>query len=400
MIKDIWGSIEQQTGKLGYKGFTYTYTAFGAEKFPMNLNDIHGYAGYVRDRETDSYYANARQYLAQIHRFMSKDKFRVDSLNRYLYVVNNPVNLIDPSGLRIAIDVNGRVTYNQKNNLIIDEKNGTKLTKKNVDSYINNNYSLDKKTKSIISKGNAAKIYNEIMIEEKQILSIPKIKQPVPPVPAIPYYYQPFPYLSNLPCEEKGDGNLVKNSDIKAKENKTGFSSGGFAKHDDNYSLVYLGYDGKYGSTYTYLSTVEADGELGFGVQENGERMYGGNAYAEYSSVDVEVKSNDWNITDNIKTKGSLEGEILNAGVDIGAGYSSEKGIHASAGAMASGVAGTVESSTTIFGVKFSGSVTGRAGALGGEASASVAGSSELIHVKLGAAVLFGITIEFSIGWE
>ncbi len=66
----------------------------------MNLNDIHGFAGYVRDRETDSYYANARQYLPQISRFMAKGKLRVDSLNRYLYVVNNPVNFVDPSGLK------------------------------------------------------------------------------------------------------------------------------------------------------------------------------------------------------------------------------------------------------------------------------------------------------------
>ncbi len=65
----------------------------------MNLNDIHGFAGYVRDRETDSYYANARAYLPQIHRFMAKDKLRVDSLNRYLYVVNNSVNLVDPNGI-------------------------------------------------------------------------------------------------------------------------------------------------------------------------------------------------------------------------------------------------------------------------------------------------------------
>ncbi len=33
---------------------------------------------------------------------MAKDKLRVDSLNRYLYVVNNPVNLVDPSGLEFS----------------------------------------------------------------------------------------------------------------------------------------------------------------------------------------------------------------------------------------------------------------------------------------------------------
>ncbi len=41
-------------------------------------------------------------YLPQIHRFLAKDKLRVDSLNRYLYVANNPVNFVDPSGLRQA----------------------------------------------------------------------------------------------------------------------------------------------------------------------------------------------------------------------------------------------------------------------------------------------------------
>lgn len=37
--------------------------------------------------------------MPQIGRFMAKDILRVDSLNRYLYVVNNPVNYIDLDGL-------------------------------------------------------------------------------------------------------------------------------------------------------------------------------------------------------------------------------------------------------------------------------------------------------------
>ncbi len=122
MVKDIRGSIEQQTGKKGLKGLTYQYTAFVVEKFPMNLNDIHGFTGYVRDRETDSYYANARQYLPQIHRFMAKDKLRVDSLNRYLYVVNNPVNFVDPSGLKQVLGTTTEYVYDDKNEVVVNTR--------------------------------------------------------------------------------------------------------------------------------------------------------------------------------------------------------------------------------------------------------------------------------------
>ncbi|MHB8525864.1 MAG: RHS repeat-associated core domain-containing protein [Candidatus Acidiferrales bacterium] len=60
--------------------------------------------GYEQDQETGLYYAMARYYNPRLGRFMTPDPLMGDirnpqTLNRYAYVANNPLNLIDPSGL-------------------------------------------------------------------------------------------------------------------------------------------------------------------------------------------------------------------------------------------------------------------------------------------------------------
>jgi RHS repeat-associated protein len=63
------------------------------------------FTGYERDAETGLDYAFARYYNARLGRFMSGDPLASDvgdpqSLNRYAYARNNPINFIDPTGLQ------------------------------------------------------------------------------------------------------------------------------------------------------------------------------------------------------------------------------------------------------------------------------------------------------------
>jgi RHS repeat-associated protein len=80
-------------GRTGLKGF-------------MNDGTRQKFTGYERDAETGLDYANARYDASAQGRFLSVDPLLASadvaspqSLNRYSYVENNPLNLTDPSGL-------------------------------------------------------------------------------------------------------------------------------------------------------------------------------------------------------------------------------------------------------------------------------------------------------------
>jgi RHS repeat-associated protein len=82
----------------------YRYDVFGNIQTgitsPYNLST---YTGHMYDDKTSLVYMNARWYNPNIGKFMTKDTYRGDllnpqSLNQYAYVLNNPVNYIDPTG--------------------------------------------------------------------------------------------------------------------------------------------------------------------------------------------------------------------------------------------------------------------------------------------------------------
>jgi RHS repeat-associated protein len=83
---------------------TFAYTAFGEVTERTGTTDAPfqygGEHGYYFDEETGDYLVRRRALSAAIGRWLSPDPTgQLDDVNRYRYVQNDPVALIDPSGL-------------------------------------------------------------------------------------------------------------------------------------------------------------------------------------------------------------------------------------------------------------------------------------------------------------
>ena len=86
-----------------------SYLPFGEDFAESGTQEKHHFTGYERDSESGTDYAVNRGYAPVVGRFMRPDPHRgsavVDapqSLNRYAYVRNDPVNLNDPLGLIVG----------------------------------------------------------------------------------------------------------------------------------------------------------------------------------------------------------------------------------------------------------------------------------------------------------
>lgn len=101
---DGLGSTIALTDRAGRTQADYQYDAWG------NLEDSHGdvpnrflFTGEEQDPETGLYYLRARWHDPKVGRFLTEDPFGIaqlpQSVQRYVYAFNNPVNLIDPLGL-------------------------------------------------------------------------------------------------------------------------------------------------------------------------------------------------------------------------------------------------------------------------------------------------------------
>jgi RHS repeat-associated protein len=92
--------IAQANGTVSFKQEYYPY---GQEVYTQSFDPGYKFTGYETDPETGLGYAFARYYNPRLGRFMTADPMGGDpsdpqTLNRYSYVRNNPINLIDPNG--------------------------------------------------------------------------------------------------------------------------------------------------------------------------------------------------------------------------------------------------------------------------------------------------------------
>jgi RHS repeat-associated protein len=133
LTNDHLGSPRITTDANGQVISRRDFQPFGEEIARANYgNDLvrQKFTGYEKDKETDLDFAQARMYGNSYGRFTSPDDFFNDtelndpqSLNKYIYVRNNPLNLIDPTGKKA--DVN--VTYDEKTktyNITVNAKFG------------------------------------------------------------------------------------------------------------------------------------------------------------------------------------------------------------------------------------------------------------------------------------
>lgn len=98
MVVSSLGAIEEESD---YSPFGTEYVVTGSDP------NRYKFTGKERDSETGLDYYGARYYGATSGRFLSADSQRIalrhlmnpQKLNKYAYVLNNPLNAIDPDGL-------------------------------------------------------------------------------------------------------------------------------------------------------------------------------------------------------------------------------------------------------------------------------------------------------------
>ena len=103
-LQDELGSPLRIEDESGFTRETYGYGAFGEDLYGnQGVLQVFGYTGYQRDNVAGTYYAQAREYQAEVGRFVSEDFVgevtgHPYSINRYQYCTENPLAYIDLNG--------------------------------------------------------------------------------------------------------------------------------------------------------------------------------------------------------------------------------------------------------------------------------------------------------------
>jgi RHS repeat-associated protein len=125
---DGLGSIKTLTDNTGAIVQTYLYDSFG------NIVDqtgtvVNPYTYTAREYDTESglYYYRARYYDASIGRFISEDPIGFGGgINFYVYVGNDPINILDPLGLlKLKVDPSSTQNLIDKVNELAKKGYGT-----------------------------------------------------------------------------------------------------------------------------------------------------------------------------------------------------------------------------------------------------------------------------------
>ena len=100
----------------------YEYDAYGKEKDGSSADENpFRYSGEYFDSETGFIYLRNRYYDPSSARFISEDPIR-DGYNWYAYCEGNPINFIDPWGLRNVVAIAGS-DKNSDDNVFLDDIN-------------------------------------------------------------------------------------------------------------------------------------------------------------------------------------------------------------------------------------------------------------------------------------
>ncbi len=103
-LPDALGSVRQQIDAWGDVTKTTTYDPFGnVYEAAGDAASVYGFAGEYHDQALDLIHLRARYYNPYLNQFIQADTIVPDSMNpqtinKYTYVLNNPVNYTDPSG--------------------------------------------------------------------------------------------------------------------------------------------------------------------------------------------------------------------------------------------------------------------------------------------------------------
>jgi RHS repeat-associated protein len=97
-------SVRMLTDSNGVKIGEQGHFPYGESWYAVNATTKWQYTTYERDAESGNDYAMARYYVNRLGRMSSPDRIAgshtdPQSLNRYAYAYNDPINLVDPSGL-------------------------------------------------------------------------------------------------------------------------------------------------------------------------------------------------------------------------------------------------------------------------------------------------------------
>jgi len=115
-LYNVRGDVIQRTNATGAVTHSYRYTAFGNElsgtqSANTTSNNQFRFAGEYWDAHTQTYYLRARSFNPRTGRFTSPDPYWrthnmqssraaiAQSANLFVFVMNNPVRFVDPTGL-------------------------------------------------------------------------------------------------------------------------------------------------------------------------------------------------------------------------------------------------------------------------------------------------------------